>query len=70
MEVEYFIALCDLPLPQLQSFEPAMIDPLRKIYTDFSDRDAERVKSIEKVTNHDVKAVEYFLKEKFSEHNL
>ena len=70
MEVEYFIALCDLPLPQLASFDPAMIDPLRKIYTDFSTRDAERVKSIEKVTNHDVKAVEYYLKEKFSDLGL
>ena len=70
MEVEYFIALCDLPLPQLAPFDPAMIDPLRKIYTDFSTRDAERVKSIEKVTNHDVKAVEYYLKEKFSDLGL
>ena len=70
MEVEYFIALCDLPLPQLASFDPAMIDPLRKIYADFSTRDAERVKGIEKVTNHDVKAVEYYLKEKFSDLGL
>ena len=70
MEVEYFIALCDIPLPQLTSFKSEMTEPLRKIYTDFSAQDAERVKSIEKATNHDVKAVEYFLKEKFSELGL
>ena len=70
MEVEYFIALCDIPLPQLTPFKPEMTEPLRKIYSNFSTQDAERVKSIEKVTNHDVKAVEYFLKEKFSELGL
>ena len=65
VEVEYFLALCDLPLPQLASFDTATTPQLREIYTSFSLDDAQRVKDIEKVTNHDVKAVEYFLKEKF-----
>jgi len=66
VEVEYFIALCELPLPQLQDF-PVEFDCLRDIYRNFSEQDAQRVKDIEKVTNHDVKAVEYFIKEKFDE---
>ena len=66
VEVEYFIALCELPLPQLQDF-PVEFDRLRDIYRNFSEQDAQRVKDIEKVTNHDVKAVEYFIKEKFDE---
>ena len=70
IEVEYFIALCELPLPQLESFDKKMIDSLRKIYTAFSIQDAERIKSIEKTTNHDVKAVEYFLKERFTDLGL
>jgi adenylosuccinate lyase len=70
IEVEYFIALCELPLPQLKAFDKGVIDSLRKTYTRFSVKDAERVKSIEKVTNHDVKAVEYFLKEKFKDLGL
>ncbi|WP_026473019.1 adenylosuccinate lyase [Alkaliflexus imshenetskii] len=65
VEVEYFIALCDLPLNQLQGFEKRKYDALRKIYKEFKLEDAERVKSIEAVTNHDVKAVEYFIKEQF-----
>ena len=67
VEIEYFIALCELPLPQLQGFDAARFDELRRIYRDFSLADAQRVKDIEKVTNHDVKAVEYFIKEKLDE---
>ena len=63
VEIEYFITLCELPLPQLSSFNPALFDRLRDIYRQFDERDAQRVKDIEKVTNHDVKAVEYFIKE-------
>lgn len=65
VEIEYFITLCELPLPQLADFDHGRFDILRNIYRDFSVNDAERVKDIEKVTNHDVKAVEYFIKEKF-----
>jgi len=65
VEVEYFIALCELPLPQLDEFDKSKYEQLRKFYTEFSLEDAQRIKDIEKVTNHDVKAVEYFLKEKF-----
>lgn len=65
VEVEYFIALCKLPLPQLTSFNPNNFDNLRQIVADFNESDAQRIKQIESVTNHDVKAVEYFLKEKF-----
>lgn len=65
VEVEYFIALCELPLPQLKDVDHNLFGELRKIYADFSPADAERIKEIESVTNHDVKAVEYFLKERF-----
>jgi adenylosuccinate lyase len=65
VEVEYFIALCELPLPQLKIFEKKNYQQLRKIYINFSRQDAERIKKTEAITNHDVKAVEYFLKEKF-----
>ena len=65
VEIEYFISLCKLPLPQLAEFDNNLFAVLRKIYTDFSDADAQKIKDIEKVTNHDVKAVEYFIKEKF-----
>ena len=65
VEVEYFIALCSLPLPQLADFDSGKIPLLRKIYSEFNEEDALRVKEIEKVTNHDVKAVEYYLKEQF-----
>lgn len=70
VEVEYFIALCEHPLPQLESVDPSCFADLRKIYQDFSVADAERIKEIEKTTNHDVKAVEYFLKERFDNLNL
>ena len=65
VEVEYFIALCELPLPQLEGVSPEVFPALRAIYTGFAREDAAKIKEIEKVTNHDVKAVEYFLKEKF-----
>jgi adenylosuccinate lyase len=70
VEIEYFIALCELPLPQLEKIDPAAFEGLRKIYRDFSLADAEKVKSIERTTNHDVKAVEYYIKEKFDEMGL
>ncbi|MFZ4413660.1 MAG: adenylosuccinate lyase [Bacteroidales bacterium] len=65
VEIEYFIALCELPLPQLSKFDKNRMLDLRKIYIDFSEMDAVAVKEIEKTTNHDVKAVEYFIKQKF-----
>lgn len=65
VEVEYFIALCELPLPQLKDVDQKLYPQLRAIYENFSDVDAQAIKDIEKVTNHDVKAVEYFIKEKF-----
>lgn len=65
VEIEYFIALCRIPLPQLTGVSEAYFEPLRNIYRDFSLDDARRIKEIEGVTNHDVKAVEYFIKEKF-----
>ena len=64
VEIEYFIALCELPLPQLENFDHSLFESLRDIYRNFSEQDAARVKEIESVTNHDVKAVEYFIKEK------
>ena len=64
VEIEYFITLCELPLPQLADIDHNLFEPLRDIYRNFSPADAQRVKDIEKVTNHDVKAVEYFIKEK------
>ena len=64
VEIEYFIFLCELPLPQLQDFPKELFTELRAIYENFSQEDALRVKQIESVTNHDVKAVEYFIKEK------
>ena len=67
VEIEYFIALCELPLPQLESFNHQLFDSLRNITKSFSEADAVKIKEIEKVTNHDVKAVEYFLKERFEE---
>jgi adenylosuccinate lyase len=67
VEVEYFIALCELPLPQLKGIDSVVFDSLRSIYLDFSEQDAQRIKDIESVTNHDVKAVEYFIKEKFDQ---
>ena len=65
VEVEYFITLCELPLQQLKGIEISRFESLRNIYRNFSELDAQRIKDIESVTNHDVKAVEYFLKEEF-----
>ncbi|MDE5836001.1 MAG: adenylosuccinate lyase, partial [Paramuribaculum sp.] len=65
VEVEYFIALCEIPLPQLSGVNKNIFPELRNIYLNFTIADAERIKEIESVTNHDVKAVEYFLKERF-----
>ena len=70
VEVEYFIALCEIPLKQLADVSPAVFVDLRNIYLRFSEEDALKIKQIEKTTNHDVKAVEYFLKEKFDELQL
>lgn len=70
VEIDYFIALCEIPLPQLKDFDSSKFDDLRAIYTQFSTEDAFAIKAIEKVTNHDVKAVEYFIKEKFDALNL
>ena len=65
VEIEYFITLCELPLPQLESFNSALFEQLRDIYRNFDETSAARVKEIEKTTNHDVKAVEYYIKEEF-----
>lgn len=66
VEIEYFISLCELPLPQLAGFDPQNFDRIRAIYRGFSEEDAAAVKQIERTTNHDVKAVEYFIKQKFT----
>ncbi|RLD29464.1 MAG: adenylosuccinate lyase [Bacteroidetes bacterium] len=70
VEIEYFISLCEIPLPQLADFNISLFDDLRAIYTGFSTEDALAVKKIEGVTNHDVKAVEYFIKDKFDKLSL
>ncbi|MGN6647035.1 MAG: adenylosuccinate lyase [Cytophaga sp.] len=70
IEIEYFIALCEKPLPQLKDFDKSIYADLRAIYLEFSLEDAQRIKDIEKVTNHDVKAVEYFIKEKLKKYDL
>lgn len=70
VEIEYFIALCEMPLPQLKEVGPSVFPQLRKLAEDFSEGDAMYIKEIEKTTNHDVKAVEYFLKAKFGELGL
>ncbi|NBG65989.1 adenylosuccinate lyase [Acidiluteibacter ferrifornacis] len=70
VEVEYFIALCELPLPELKNVDSSIYPQLRALYTDFKNSDAQRVKDIEKITNHDVKAVEYFIKEKIDSWGL
>ncbi|SHK29602.1 adenylosuccinate lyase [Maribacter aquivivus] len=70
VEIEYFIALCEIPLPQLSSFDTSKFDTLRDIYLNFSTEDAEEIKEIERTTNHDVKAVEYFIKKAFDTLNL
>lgn len=70
VEVEYFIALCELPLPQLEKFNTDLFGSFRKVYLNFNDEDAQKIKDIEAITNHDVKAVEYFLKEQFDKLNI
>jgi len=70
VEIEYFIALCNLPLPQLKEVDTSCFSKLQELYDHFDEQDAMRIKEIEKVTNHDVKAVEYFLKEKFETFGL
>ena len=70
VEIEYFIALCELPLPQLKGFDKNHYDKLRLLYQDFTIKDAQEVKDIEKVTNHDVKAVEYYIKDRLKYLNL
>ena len=70
VEIEYFISLCELPLPQLEDVKPEVFESLRNIYLSFSEADASKVKEIEAVTNHDVKAVEYFIKEEFDKLGL
>ncbi len=70
VEIEYFIALCELPLPQLASFDKSLYSQLRDIYKNFTDDDALEVKEIEKTTNHDVKAVEYFIKRRFDKFGI
>ena len=70
VEVEYFIALCALPLPQLKDVKSEVYEDLRKYYLDFSEKDANKIKEIEGITNHDVKAVEYFIKDKMEAQGL
>ncbi|MDA0937462.1 MAG: adenylosuccinate lyase [Bacteroidetes bacterium] len=70
VEIEYFIALCELPLPQLADFNPSLFEELRSIYTHFNQDNALEIKEIEKTTNHDVKAVEYFIKKEFDKLDL
>ena len=70
IEIEYFIALCKIPLPELKNFNSKFFKKLRNIYNNFSQNDALKVKKLEIKTNHDVKAVEYFLKEKFYDLDL
>lgn len=70
VEIEYFVCLCKLPLPQLKNFKPENFLKLKEIYTNFSHEQALKIKEIERITNHDVKAVEYFLKERFDELGL
>ncbi len=70
VEIEYFIALCELPLPNLSNIDPTIFPKLRELYLDFTSQDAQRIKDTEKITNHDVKAVEYFIKDKFDQLGL
>lgn len=70
VEIEYFIALCEIPLPQLEHLNPSIFGDLRSIYKHFSEEDAKEIKEIEKTTNHDVKAVEYFIKKEFDKLDL
>ena len=70
VEIEYFISLCEIPLPQLQNFPKDKIESLRKVVVDFDIEDGKEIKEIEAVTNHDVKAIEYFVKHKFDKLQL
>src|SRR5476651_903837 len=70
VEIEYFIALYEYPLPQLQDFDKSLTGKLQGIYKNFTEQDAEAIKLIERTTNHDVKTVEYFIKDKFDELGL
>ena len=70
VEIEYFIALCEIPLPQLADFETSKFEVLRDVYRNFDSQDAQEIKEIEKTTNHDVKAVEYFIKKAFDTYGL
>ncbi|MCK4855735.1 MAG: adenylosuccinate lyase, partial [Bacteroidales bacterium] len=70
IEIEYFIELCQLHLKELSGVDPEVFEQLRTFYTEFTETDAEKIKEFEKTTNHDVKAVEYFIKEKFDETGL
>lgn len=70
VEIEYFIALCKIPLPQLADFNSDLFDDLRTIYSDFTSEEAQKIKDIERITNHDVKAVEYYIKDKFEDLGL
>ncbi|MDD2636243.1 MAG: adenylosuccinate lyase [Bacteroidales bacterium] len=70
VEIEYYIALCEIPLKQLENFDNSLFPALRKIYIEFDNNEAQKIKDIEKTTNHDVKAVEYYLKEKFDSLNI
>ena len=70
IEIEYFIALCEIPLPQLADFDRTKYEALRDIYRNMTPEDAAKVKEIEKVTNHDVKAVEYFIKDRFKDMDI
>src|SRR6202000_2864154 len=70
VEIEYFIALYTHPLPQLQDFDKNLTEKLRDIYRNFSEENAQNIKDIEKITNHDVKAVEYFIKQEFDKLGL
>ncbi len=70
VEIEYFIALCEAEIPQLSTVDATLFDSLRSIYQNFSSEDAQKIKDTEKVTNHDVKAVEYFIKDQFETLNL
>ena len=65
VEIEYFITLCKIPVPELKSFDSKLFKNLRNIYIDFSENNAKEIKEIENETNHDVKAIEYFLKREF-----
>ena len=70
VEIEYFIALCELPLPELSSFDSSVFEKLRNLYKNFSTDYAIQIKEIEKITNHDVKALEYFIKNQFEKLGL